>query len=406
MSGGAGEAGAGAPARRHVVDVAVVGARVAGSVLATLLGEAGLSVLVLDREPPDTDTLSTHYTTGAGMVGVLRRLGVLEDVLRLGTPPLVVEYRFYGGAPDPVVIPQHSPGDIGYALSVRRRPLDAILWRRAARTPGVELHHRTRVTGLLRDDRGAVCGLTAEGPDGPLRVEARLVVGADGRHSSVARWVDAPYQRRDEATRSAVFRYVRGYRGFDGRLPDGSEFALNGDEALYAFPSDDDTACVALSVPTAVFQAAAADLPALFASHLPNHPSIARRVAATSPVDDGRLRGTAGTANWIRVPVGAGWALVGDAGAHLDPWTGRGMDFASTHAVMLADAIVTGARHGDLSGHLGDYHAARDEAALGVYDFTVINGRNLAPLAAPEPWGITPLPGPPPGRYPTPATSA
>ena len=144
---------------RHV-DVAIVGGRVSGCVLASLLGDAGLTVLVLDREAAGTDTLSTHYTTGEGMVGMEADLGVLDEVLAIGTPPLVCEYRFYGGDPAPVVIPTHSPGRIGFALSVRRKALDTILQGRARRTPGVTLVERARVTALVRDGV-RVSGLTA-----------------------------------------------------------------------------------------------------------------------------------------------------------------------------------------------------------------------------------------------------
>lgn len=387
------------------VDVAIVGGRVSGCVLASLLGDAGLTVLVLDREAPGTDTLSTHYTTGEGMVGMEADLGVLEEVLALGTPPLVCEYRFYGGETEPVVIPTHSPGRIGFALSVRRQSLDTILQARARRTPGVILLTRTRAMDLCRDDRGGVTGLRATTPDGPLEVRAPIVVGADGRHSSVARWVAAPVEREDPATRSLIFRYVCGYRGPDGRYPDGSEFSLHGDEALYAFPGDGDTACIALSVPVARFDEARGDLDTLWHERLPRHPGIAQRVAATTPSGDGRLRGTRGMPNWVRRAGGPGWALLGDAGLHLDPWTGRGMDFAATHARFLARAILASAAGADQATELARYQAERDAHALGTYQFTVDGARDLAPWSRHDSWGITPLAAPPPGRYPSPGSA-
>ena len=58
---------------RDRYDVIVVGARVAGSTLAALLGDAGVSVLLLDRARFPSTTPSTHFFRGAGMVGVLRR---------------------------------------------------------------------------------------------------------------------------------------------------------------------------------------------------------------------------------------------------------------------------------------------------------------------------------------------
>jgi 2-polyprenyl-6-methoxyphenol hydroxylase-like FAD-dependent oxidoreductase len=78
------------------------------------------------------------------------------------------------------------------------------------------------------------------------------------------------------------------------------------------------------------------------------------------------------------------------------------MDFAATHARFLARAIVAAAGGADPSTELARYQAERDAHALGTYQFTVDGARDLAPFARHEPWGILPLPAPPPGRYPAP----
>src|SRR5450755_78400 len=64
-------------------DAIVVGARVAGSTLAALLGDAGHRVLLIDRASFPSPTLSTHYFRGGRAVSVLKRLGVLDEVLDL-----------------------------------------------------------------------------------------------------------------------------------------------------------------------------------------------------------------------------------------------------------------------------------------------------------------------------------
>jgi 2-polyprenyl-6-methoxyphenol hydroxylase-like FAD-dependent oxidoreductase len=64
-------------------DVLVVGARIAGSVTASLLGEAGYRVLLVDATSFPSDTISTHFFRGAGLVSVLERLGVLDTALAL-----------------------------------------------------------------------------------------------------------------------------------------------------------------------------------------------------------------------------------------------------------------------------------------------------------------------------------
>ena len=82
--------------------------------------------------------------------------------------------------------------------------------------------------------------------------------------------------------------------------------------------------------------------------------------------------------NVLRVPTGPGWALVGDAGLHQDPWTGRGMDMAGVHATFLAESIDAWLR-GEKSDaeSMATYHRRRNEHAIGAFRETVMFGRDL-----------------------------
>src|SRR5579859_4161173 len=113
-------------------DALIVGGRVAGATVASLLGDVGYRVLLVDRDTFPSPTLSTHYFRGGRAVSVLKRLGVLDEVMRLGCPPLECEYRFRNGTTQPEVRPAQQPGDVSFCLSVRRGPLDFVLVRRAA----------------------------------------------------------------------------------------------------------------------------------------------------------------------------------------------------------------------------------------------------------------------------------
>lgn len=93
---------------------------------------------------------------------------------------------------------------------------------------------------------------------------------------------------------------------------------------------------------------------------------------------EGKILGSGPIANCVRKPFGAGWVLVGDAGLHLDPWTGQGMDLASTHATYLAEALIDwfkGRRSEDAA--LRTYHGRRNETGLGVYEETVRLAQDL-----------------------------
>ncbi len=309
------------------------------------------------------------------MCSALDTLGVLDDVLALGSPKLICDYNYEGDDPTPDVTPPQDPGDVGFALSVRRETLDHLLIRRAAAEPSVTFRGSTAVTSLIREgDR--VVGATLA--DGDL-VRARIVVGADGRSSFVAAQVDAAEQIREPATRAMYYRYFRGFTNPAGADPNGAEFSLVGDELVYAFPSDAGITCVALSVNLADFAAMHHDAERVFHERLAAHPGLAPRLARCTP--DGRLLGCGPKDHLVRVPAGSGWALVGDASLHQDPWTGNGMDNAGVHATFLAAAIDDW-----LSGRVPEgeafarYHAQRDEHALTDFRETVELGRDLRQL--------------------------
>jgi flavin-dependent dehydrogenase len=202
-------------------DALVIGARVAGATVAALLGDAGRRVQLVDRAAFPSPTVSTHYFRGDRNAAVLQRLGVLEAVLALEPPPLVCAYHHVPGAAEPVIRPATQPGAVGYNLSVRRGPLDAILVARAARTPGVEVWERTRLLELHRE-AGRVAGARLVGSWGERTVRARIVVGADGRHSAVARAVRAPATRTDPPLRALYYQYYRGFPGPHGGPPGGN----------------------------------------------------------------------------------------------------------------------------------------------------------------------------------------
>lgn len=344
------------------VDVLIVGARVAGSTLAALLGERGRRVLVIDRATFPSATLSTHFFRGAWCGAALQRLGLLDEILATGPPRLVREYNADALTGESTTDPPQDPGELGYNLSVRRETLDAMLVERARREPTVEVREVTRLEGLLRDGDRVVGAEISNDGDGTRQVRARMVVGADGHASGVARAAAAPIQETAPPLRAMYYRYADGLDGPEGE-PDGPEFSLADDELVYVFPSDAGLACVALSLNLADYQRMKTRAEEVFIERIAAHPFLAHRAERATWV--GRLWACGPRPAEVRVPTGPGWALVGDASLSLDPWTGEGMDNASTHATFLAEAI-----DGLLSGReqepgaLGAYHRRRDEHAI------------------------------------------
>jgi flavin-dependent dehydrogenase len=303
-------------------DVVVVGARCAGSPLAAMLARRGLRVCVLDRARFPSDSPSTHVVQPCG-VAVLRRLGVLEAVLAAGAVPLGLftlvneDVRIDARVPDP-------------GLCVRRVTLDALLLQ-AASTAGAEVRTGTAVTGLLSGG-GRVVGVQSR--HGPVR--ARLVVGADGHHSAVARLTGAEEYHVAPAGRLPTWAYFQGVADTEGRL----RIGRLGDLAFLASPTDGGLYLAGIAPDAAGKDAFLADRERAFTAGLAGWPELADLLAGATRV--GPIRTVPDWYGYFRVATGPGWVLTGDAGHAKDPTPAQGISDALRHAERLTVAIHDG----------------------------------------------------------------
>lgn len=187
-------------------------------------------------------------------------------------------------------------------------------------------------------------------------------------------------RRRRTSSGALNYRYVAGFAGPDGGAPDAAEFSLLGDEMAYVFPSDGGLTCVAVSVNLDTFAWLRRDIESRSRERLARHRGLLPRLEAVT--DHGRVAGCGPERGYVRVPHGPGWALVGDAALHQDPWSGLGMDMAGVHATFLADAIVAWLDGpADERTAMTTYHRRRNEHALSAYHETVRGAADLRTLA-------------------------
>jgi len=188
-------------------DVAIVGARCAGAALATFLARRGVSVVVVDKSKlPSEHVLSTHTVHPSGMA-MMDELG-LGDAVRRHSPEMrTIRFDWQGAALD-LTLPrghgEHCP---------RRKRFDGLL-QDAAREAGATLLERTTARALIYT-AGRVAGVELEGPDGArTTLHARIVVGADGRNSRLASWLNAEEYLGYEAPRGMYWGYFRAPPGW------------------------------------------------------------------------------------------------------------------------------------------------------------------------------------------------
>ncbi|RKT89275.1 Dehydrogenase (flavoprotein) [Saccharopolyspora antimicrobica] len=349
-------------------DAIVVGARCAGSPTAMLLARAGHRVLLLDRASFPSDTLSTHVIHQPG-VAALARWGLLDAVRASGCPPLeharyeVADIRIEGCARG--VAGQRA----GYAP--RRYVLDTILVE-AAVSAGAELREGCRITGLLHDESGRVVGVEGSHHGARFAERARLVIGADGMRSAVARFAKAPYTAQDPRLTCAYYSYW-------ADVPTGLELHEKSGSWVAAVATHDNATLVLTYFPQSRFDEVRADpLRAHLDQVRATAPALHERLRGKQRVE--RLHGTGDQQNFFRQAAGPGWALVGDAGHHKDSITARGISDAFRQAELLAQR-AGGLFTGDpavLDAALRQYAADRDAALTPGYASTLEVAR-LAP---------------------------
>lgn len=337
-------------------DAIIVGARCAGSPTAMLLARAGYRVLLVDRDTFPSDTLSTAFMK-PDAVQRMQRWGLYERFLATGVPVYTHQRSTLG--PFSVEVPNSSP-----AMAPRRTYLDKLLVD-AAGEAGAEVREAFSLQALLRDATGRVTGIRGQTADGAQVVEeARIVIGADGRNSAVARAVQAEEYDVVQPTSCGFYAL---YSGFE---PTRSEIYLYDGAAFFVFPTHDGDAYIGCEVPLSHWQQFRADPESFMLAAMDRHaPELGGRVRAGQRTS--RWFGMQGHVAMFRKPFGPGWALVGGAGYMKDPILGDGINDAFRDAELLARAIDDGfSGRRDLEEALTAYQAARDAAVKDVYSLT------------------------------------
>jgi geranylgeranyl reductase family protein len=344
-------------------DVIVVGAGPAGAAAAHALARSGVDVLLLERGRFPRDK-----TCGDGVaphaVDILREMGVTFDVFEGRAR------KTYGGlisgpgggwfSAEP---PRGSGGARLESWIVPRMVLDAEV-ARAAVSAGAVLREDTTVTGLVRE-RGSIAGVEISDGVRVRQIRARVVIGADGAHSGVARALGV----RENGPRHIGYA-LRGYYDGIAGLRDDMELHYFDERLLpgygWVFPTGERTANVGVGIYFGELRREKRKLREILDDFIHSTPSVAERFANATPV--GRTAGwPLPVASARRRTVFDGALLTGDAASLVDPLTGEGIYTALVSGQSAARAAAAGLLAGDVSKAALQPHEREWQSAVGGY---------------------------------------
>lgn len=337
-------------------DILIVGARCAGAAAAILLARAGYDVRLIDHAREIGDTLSTHALMRPG-VAMLDRLGVLPRIIEADTPA-VTRTRFAYGHVEKLDIAIRPMGGAAGLYAPRRYLLDRVLCDSAV-SAGATLSLSTKFDAVVRDRSGRVVGAELRLRDGTRKtLRTNLVIGADGRNSSVAQAVGARTICQDPHHAGIAFGY------FDGIPNEGYRWHFDKGLQVGLIPTTGGKHCVFGACRPSEFQERLghAPLSGIVRELAKWEPEISSHLAHARGVEP--IRRFAGAPGHIRDCAGPGWALVGDAGCYMDPATAHGITEALLDAGRLTSSWIADRES------LGDYRDRRQAHATAIFAIT------------------------------------
>jgi flavin-dependent dehydrogenase len=328
------------------------------------VGAQGLRVLLLERATFPSLPAASSPIIYSPTLQLLDEIGADEGLYAQNTPRIrrvIAAGKTYTGT---IRLPDAHGRDYAYAID--RARFYAALWTNALRYQTVEGRQNFGVTDLVWD-RKRVVGVkghqySTTPPPSPLpefkeggqdntnsqklghlkageeTFTADVVIGADGRYSTVAQKVDAKvFDEHTSLPTSLYYAYWKGARPYDDFGATAAAYEGGLGYGFLVMNSADDTTLIGIEGRADLLTPPPKGAESMYLDLVRSHPDIARRIENAEMVTD--VHGIRRVGNLYRSPGGAGWGLVGDAYHQHDPLDGQGIYNAVFTAKALAWAI-------------------------------------------------------------------
>ncbi len=385
-------------ARRIDCDVAIAGGGPAGMIAGLLFARAGLKAVVLEKHADflrDFRGDTVHPST----MEIFHRLGLLDAFLKRPHQRMDRVGVRWRGKRIATADLSHLPVAAPYIAFMPQWEFLDFVARTGSALPGFGLEMRAEATGLIRAGDGAVAGITAQTPGGPLDVHARLTIAADGRSSLLRAQAGLSVRTLGAPVDVLWFALPRHAAPAEDTLLNAAPGTLvvtidRGSywQCAFVIPKGGLDAIRARGLP---------DLRARIAEAAPHVAAVAGELRSW---DDVRLLTVA--VDRLERWSAPGLLVIGDAAHAMSPIGGVGINLAIQDAVAAANLLVPGLRDGmPAEAELDRVRRRRLWPTRATQFFQVqVQNRLLAPLIASPTGGRTsdapPLPLRIAGRVP------
>ena len=355
------------------VTCCIAGGGPAGVMLGFLLARAGISIVVLERHKDffrDFRGDTIHPST----LQIMHELGLLDAFLKLPHQQIRALRVLVGDTEIQVADFSHLPTVCKYIALMPQWDFLNFLAEQGRRYPGFDLYMETEASDLIvESDR--IVGLCAAGPGGPLEIRADLVVGADGRHSTVRERAGFAVTNLGAPMDVLWMRMSRHQSD-----PEQTGGFVNYGHLFVTLNRGDYWQCAFVIRKGGYDEVRAGGLDAFRAAIVKLAPYLADRVHELKDWDDIKLLTVAvdRLTRWWR----PGLLCIGDAAHAMSPIGGVGVNLAVQDAVAAANILAAPLREGRLT--TGDLAAVQRRRTLPMKVIQAIQigvqGRIIDPL--------------------------